>query len=140
MPARPALIEFPADDPQRARRFWSGLLDADLGDRAAEQGEGWQTAESSPAVGVHPRGRGPGDTVSLPYFAVADVAQALARVQVIRGRRSSTLKPCSSNRASSAGATVGKNSRRGMRSAFRNASTSRSMSAADGSASSSGIA
>jgi predicted enzyme related to lactoylglutathione lyase len=85
MPARPALIEFPADDPQRARRFWSGLLEADLGDRTAEQGEGWQTSESGPAVGVHPRGRGPGDTVSLPYFAVADVAQALVRVEELGG-------------------------------------------------------
>jgi predicted enzyme related to lactoylglutathione lyase len=85
MPARPALIEFPADDPQRARRFWSGLLNADLGNRAPEQGEGWQTSESSPAVGVHPRGRGPGDTVSLPYFAVADIAEALARVQELGG-------------------------------------------------------
>jgi predicted enzyme related to lactoylglutathione lyase len=85
MAARPALIEFPADDPQRARRFWSGLLDAELADRTAEQGEGWQTAEAAPAVGVHPRGRGPGDTVSLPYFAVADLAQALARVQELGG-------------------------------------------------------
>jgi predicted enzyme related to lactoylglutathione lyase len=85
MPARPALIEFPADDPRRARRFWSGLLEVDLGDRTAEQGEGWQTSESSPAVGVHARGRGPGDTVSLPYFAVADVAQAMAKVQQLGG-------------------------------------------------------
>jgi predicted enzyme related to lactoylglutathione lyase len=85
MPARPALIEFPADDPQRARRFWSGLLEADLDDRTAEQGEGWQTSESVPAVGVHSPGRGPGDTVSLPYFAVADVARALARVQELGG-------------------------------------------------------
>jgi predicted enzyme related to lactoylglutathione lyase len=85
MSARPVLIEFPADDPQRARRFWSGLLDVDLGDRTPEQGEGWQTTDSGPAVGVHPRGRGPGDTVSLPYFAVADVAQAVARVQELGG-------------------------------------------------------
>jgi predicted enzyme related to lactoylglutathione lyase len=85
MPARPALIEFPADDPQRARRFWSGLLDADLDARTAEQGEGWQTSESNLAVGVHPRGRGPGDTVALPYFAVDDVAQALAEVQELGG-------------------------------------------------------
>ena len=85
MPARPALIEFPADDPERARRFWTGLLNADLGPRTGEQGEGWQTAESSPAVGVHPRGRGPGDTVSLPYFTVDDVAHALAEVEQLGG-------------------------------------------------------
>jgi catechol 2,3-dioxygenase-like lactoylglutathione lyase family enzyme len=28
MPA--PLIEFPADDPERARRFWRGVLDAEL--------------------------------------------------------------------------------------------------------------
>jgi predicted enzyme related to lactoylglutathione lyase len=85
MPARPALIEFPADDPQRARRFWAGLLDAELSDRAPEQGDGWQTDNATPAIGVHERGRGPGDTVSLPYFAVSDVAQALVRVQELGG-------------------------------------------------------
>jgi predicted enzyme related to lactoylglutathione lyase len=85
MPARPALIEFPADDPQRARRFWAGLLDAELDARSPAQGEGWQTEGSSPAVGVHPRGRGPGDTVALPYFAVGDIAKALRRVQELGG-------------------------------------------------------
>jgi predicted enzyme related to lactoylglutathione lyase len=85
MPARPALIEFPADDPERARRFWAGLLEADLDARSPEQGEGWQTGDANPAVGVHPRGRGPGDTVSLPYFAVPEIAQALARVRELGG-------------------------------------------------------
>lgn len=85
MGARPALIEFPADDPERARRFWAGLLEADLDARTVELGEGWQTAEASPAVGVHPRGRGPGDSVSLPYFAVADLEQAVARVRELGG-------------------------------------------------------
>ena len=55
-----SLIEFPADDPDRARRFWSGLLGASLGDRAEDEGEGWQTHDPGPAIGVHPRGRGPG--------------------------------------------------------------------------------
>jgi predicted enzyme related to lactoylglutathione lyase len=85
MPARPALIEFPADDPERARQFWAGLLEAELDARSAEQGEGWQTGAANPAVGIHPRGRGPGDTVSLPYFAVPDIARALARVQELGG-------------------------------------------------------
>ena len=85
MPAQPALIEFPADDPERARRFWAGLLEAELDARSSEQGEGWQTEGANPAVGVHSRGRGPGDTVSLPYFAVPDIAQALARVQELGG-------------------------------------------------------
>jgi predicted enzyme related to lactoylglutathione lyase len=85
MPARPRLIEFPADDPERARRFWSGLLGEPLQDRSQAQGRGWQTDDGSVAIGVHERGRGPGDTVSLPYFAVADLAQALTDVQRLGG-------------------------------------------------------
>jgi predicted enzyme related to lactoylglutathione lyase len=34
---------------------------------------------------VHSRGRGPGDTFSLPYFAVADLDEALKRVQALGG-------------------------------------------------------
>ena len=79
-----ALIEFPADDPERARRFWSGLLGVTLEPRTAEEGEGWQT-RSGPALGVHARGRGPGDSFSLPYFEVDDVAAALAQVQTLGG-------------------------------------------------------
>jgi predicted enzyme related to lactoylglutathione lyase len=85
MGARAALIEFPADDPDRARRFWSGLLESELHDRDAAQGEGWQTNDEPPAVGVHARGRGPGDTVALPYFAVPDLEAALARVAELGG-------------------------------------------------------
>jgi predicted enzyme related to lactoylglutathione lyase len=83
--ARPALIEFPADDPERARRFWGGLLGADLEARGEREGEGWQTQGGSPAVGVHARGRGPGDSFSLPYFEVADIAAALERVEELGG-------------------------------------------------------
>jgi predicted enzyme related to lactoylglutathione lyase len=82
---KPSLIEFPADDPERARAFWSGLLEADLQPRAPEQGEGWETPSQAVAVGVHPRGRGPGDTVSLPYFAVDDIEAALVRVRELGG-------------------------------------------------------
>ena len=81
----PSLIEFPADDPERARRFWSGLLEAELEPRRPGEGEGWQTRAGAAAVGVHARGRGPGDSFSLPYFAVADVAAALERVQALGG-------------------------------------------------------
>ena len=81
----PSLIEFPADDPERARRFWSGLLDAELEPRRAGEGEGWQTHVGAPAVGIHSRGRGPGDTFSLPYFSVPDVAAALERVVALGG-------------------------------------------------------
>ena len=56
MPA--PLIEFPADDAGRARRFWRGVLE---------------------------RGPGPGDTASLPYFTVADLATTLARVGELGG-------------------------------------------------------
>lgn len=89
MASKLALVEFPADDPERARRFWSGLLGVALAPRTTVQGEGWQTAGDGPAVGpavgVHPRGRGPGDSFSLPYFEVADMASALARVPSLGG-------------------------------------------------------
>ncbi len=78
--AHPSLIEFPADDPERARRFWSGVLRIELEPRAAAEGEGWQTHTGAPAVGVHARGRGPGDSFSLPYFAVDDLPAAIERV------------------------------------------------------------
>jgi predicted enzyme related to lactoylglutathione lyase len=80
-----SLIEFPADDPARARRFWAELLGVELEARAAGEGEGWQTHGGAPAVGVHARGRGPGDTFSLPYFAVRDIAAALERVEALGG-------------------------------------------------------
>jgi predicted enzyme related to lactoylglutathione lyase len=84
--ARPSLIEFPADDPERARRFWSEFLGAELAPRGEGQGEGWQTADASAAaVGVHERGPGPGDSFSLPYFTVADLGEALERVEALGG-------------------------------------------------------
>ena len=79
-----ALIEFPADDPDRSRRFWTGLLNIELAPRAAGQGEGWQSA-GSPAIGIHARGAGPGDTRALPYFEVDDLDAALARVVELGG-------------------------------------------------------
>ncbi len=81
----PSLIEFPADDPERARRFWGELLGAELQPREESEGEGWQTRSDAPAVGVHSRGRGPGDSFSLPYFVVSDLPVALARVQELGG-------------------------------------------------------
>jgi predicted enzyme related to lactoylglutathione lyase len=89
MASKLALIEFPADDPQRARNFWSGLLGVALEPRTSAQGEGWQTGSAEPgdrpAVGVHPRGRGPGDSFSLPYFEVHDMAGVLAQVPSLGG-------------------------------------------------------
>ncbi len=80
-----ALVEFPADDPERARRFWGELLDADLEAREDSQGEGWQTCSGAPAIGIHARGRGPGDSFSLPYFAVRDIAATLEKVDALGG-------------------------------------------------------
>ena len=80
-----ALIEFPADDPERARRFWTGLLGASFESRTAEEGEGWQTRPTGPALGVHARGPGPGNSFSLPYFKVSDLSAALAQVRDLGG-------------------------------------------------------
>jgi predicted enzyme related to lactoylglutathione lyase len=77
------LIEFPADDPDRARRFWAALLGGPLEPR--HDGAGWQTRSATPPVGLHARGRGPGDFFSLPYFAVDDLARALEQVEALGG-------------------------------------------------------
>ena len=84
--SRLSLIEFPADDPERALRFWGELLGVPLEPRTAEQGEGWQSApETAPAVGIHQRGRGPGDTFSLPYFEIDDMKRGLDAVTALGG-------------------------------------------------------
>jgi predicted enzyme related to lactoylglutathione lyase len=83
-----SLVEFPADDPQRARRFWGELLGVELETRSANEGDGWRTPTPAPgagAIGVHARGRGPGDSFSLPYFAVDDMPGALETVEVLGG-------------------------------------------------------
>jgi predicted enzyme related to lactoylglutathione lyase len=82
---RASLIEFPADDPERARRFWSSVLGVELQARRDGEGEGWQTHAGEPAVGVHARGQGPGDSFSLPYFAVDDLPAAIERVTASGG-------------------------------------------------------
>ncbi len=79
------LVEFPADDSERARRFWTGLLGVHLAERHPSEGVGWQTRSGEAEFGLHPRGRGPGDTVSIPYLAVPDLAEALARVPELGG-------------------------------------------------------
>jgi predicted enzyme related to lactoylglutathione lyase len=83
--ARLSFVEFPADDPERARRFWAGLLGGELQPRSESEGRGWQTRTELPVVGVHERGTGPGDTVSLPYFAVPDMDAALEQVTALGG-------------------------------------------------------
>jgi predicted enzyme related to lactoylglutathione lyase len=79
------LIEFPADDLARARRFWETLLDVSLDERREGEGRGLQTHEARPSLGLHERGRGPGDRFSLPYFRLPDLAQALERVVELGG-------------------------------------------------------
>src|SRR4051794_41302350 len=81
MPA--PLIEFPADDPDRARRFWFGVLGVELTPRAAAAGSGWETETGSLRLGVHSRGPGPGDTAGLAYFTVPDLPVALQRVRAL---------------------------------------------------------
>ncbi len=83
MPA--PLIEFPADDPERARRFWNGVLGAELAPRESGDGEGWELDSDGLRVGVHKRGPGPGDTAALPYITVTDLPDALRRVAELGG-------------------------------------------------------
>ena len=80
-----ALVEFPADDVTRARRFWATVLGLRLEVRAAGEGRGWQTPGGGSAIGLHERGTGPGDRFSLPYFRVADLPSALERVSASGG-------------------------------------------------------
>jgi len=81
----PALIEFPADDTERALRFWRGVLGVDLTPRSDGEGAGWVSSTDGVRVGVHERGKGPGDTGSLPYFPVAEMEAALERVRELGG-------------------------------------------------------
>ena len=83
MPA--PLIEFPADDSDRARHFWQGVLGVELSPREGIAGSGWEAEHDGLRLGVHERGAGPGDTASLPYFTVADMASALERIVELGG-------------------------------------------------------
>ena len=83
MPA--PLIEFPADDAERALRFWNGVLGAELAPRGEEAGQGWEVSRPDLRLGLHERGPGPGDTASLPYFMVADLPATLRRVEELGG-------------------------------------------------------
>ncbi len=79
------LIEFPADDSARALRFWRGLLGVELAPRPETAGQGWEADADGLRLGVHERGRGPGDTGSLAYFTVEDMEAALASVKDLGG-------------------------------------------------------
>jgi len=79
------LIEFPADDAGRALRFWDGVLGTELAPRRADAGSGWEGEDDGLRLGIHERGPGPGDTASLPYFAVADIEGTLRKVTELGG-------------------------------------------------------
>jgi predicted enzyme related to lactoylglutathione lyase len=83
MPA--PLIEFPADDVDRARRFWRELLAVQLEPRPPEAGSGWEAEADGLRLGLHERGKGPGDTASLPYLTVADLPATLERITELGG-------------------------------------------------------
>ena len=86
MPSTIALVEFPADDVERAQRFWRGVLEVSLEDRTAAEGHGWQTHTGGDTeLGLHARGTGPGDRVSLPYFEVSDMQRSLEQVTQLGG-------------------------------------------------------
>jgi predicted enzyme related to lactoylglutathione lyase len=81
----PWLIEFPADEPERALAFWRAVLEVPIERREGAEGQGWQTRGDPPAVGIHERGSGPGDRFALPYFAVEDLPRAIERVEELGG-------------------------------------------------------
>lgn len=79
------LIELPADEPERARRFWEELLELTFESRRPEDGRGWEAEHEGILFGLHQRGSGPGDRFSLPYFPVADLVAAVERVRALGG-------------------------------------------------------
>jgi predicted enzyme related to lactoylglutathione lyase len=83
--APPFLLELPADEPERARRFWEGLLGTKLEERRPAEGQGWQAEYAGLVFGLHGRGPGPGDRFALAYFAVPDLPAALELVRALGG-------------------------------------------------------
>ena len=81
----PFLLELPADEPERARRFWQEVLGTSLVERGRGEGQGWQADHAGIVVGLHRRGRGPGDRFAMPYFGVPDLPTALERVRALGG-------------------------------------------------------
>ena len=80
------LIEFPADDPARALRFWEGVLGRPLAPRTDDQGEGWQTGDGGGGR-RHPC-RAPRDRATgspSPISTCDDVDAAVARVEELGG-------------------------------------------------------
>ncbi len=82
-------VDFPADDLERARRFWDDVLGADV---------------EAAGIDVHARGDVPEDRGTLAYFAVEDLGAALERVvelggEVLQpGERSAVCRDSEGNR------------------------------------------
>jgi predicted enzyme related to lactoylglutathione lyase len=77
-------IEFPADDPHRARRFWSEFVEARLEPRAEGKGPGWQTSEQD-ATSASTAMSGTWRLFLAAYFGVRDLAAALEQVTALGG-------------------------------------------------------
>lgn len=112
MPSTISLVEFPADDVERARCFWQAVLERSLEDRAPAEGQGWQThSMAGTELGLHARGAGPGDRVSLPYFEVPDLQRSLEQVRGLGGsvvHESEQISICRDSEGSPFGLMQGK--------------------------------
>ncbi len=53
------LIEFPADDPERALAFWKGVLGVELAERDPDDGAGWEADLGGARSACTSAGRGP---------------------------------------------------------------------------------
>jgi len=73
--APPFLIELPADDAERARRFWQGLLGSSLEPREPDEGRGWQGDYEGVVVGVARAWFRPGRPFLAPLLPVSDLAR-----------------------------------------------------------------
>jgi DNA-binding CsgD family transcriptional regulator len=71
------VIEFPADDPDRARRFWHGLLGVELAPRPAAAGSGWETETGSLRLGVSCRTGAASSRSTPPTRTASSPAQEL---------------------------------------------------------------
>ena len=60
------LIELPADEPERARRFWQELLETRLESRRPEEGRGWQTEYEGIVFGCTSAARAPATASRSP--------------------------------------------------------------------------
>jgi hypothetical protein len=79
------LIEFRAGRHRTRAPLLERLLQTTLSGRAPEQGRGWRSSTRGVVFGLHERGSGPGDRLSLPYFPVRDLAAAVECVRELSG-------------------------------------------------------